>query len=137
MNENQLEEISKTLKDIKDILFHYAKAQTELANLRIRWTNKKNEEEAERVRRREEFVNKRSEYVPVILEYIKNNEGCSKKDIIKAFLGKIGSRHVGNVVKELKESMDITVRGRPQRFYKPIEIESILEQGTFVEPNNS
>ena len=74
-----------------------------------------------------------NEYTGPILEYIEQNEGCSKRDIVKAFLGKIGTRYIGQVVAKLKESMDITVKGRPQRFYKAVESESILEQGTFPE----
>lgn len=77
-----------------------------------------------------------NEYTKPILEYIEQNEGCDKKQLIKVFLGKIGSRYVGQVINKLKEGMDISVKGRPQKFYRALESESILEQGTFPDGND-
>lgn len=58
-----------------------------------------------------------NEYMPMIADYIAQNDGCIKKDIEKNFFGKIGTRYVSEILNRLiKNSMIDVFSSKPKKY---------------------
>lgn len=66
-------------------------------------------------------------FVPLVLNFIKENQGCVKKDIDNAFTGKIGTNYISKVLKKLETDMEIDAFGKPKAYSLHFDSQEVLE----------